>query len=169
MQPPARPVSLAEARGGIDWHWGRIAGAMGGVFIGVSAFLPLSVLLMPIGGAITVAIYNSRSLRKIVRPGEGAKLASVAAAVGFLLFTAAMAVVLKVRGSQFWDWLVGVMKEQAAATGRDFKPVGDLLATPDGRAVFAVVMMIAMLLMMVLLAALGGAIGAAFTHRRERP
>ena len=168
MQPPARPVSLAEAAGGIDWSAGRTAATIAGIFAGASAFLPLSVILIPISGLIAVKIYNGRAMHKAVTAGEGAKLGAVTGLAGYVLFAVAMLMVLRFWGDQFWVWLEKTMREQAAATGRDFKPVADLLSSGDGKAVMAVALMIAMFMLMMVLTTVGGALGAMFANRGQR-
>jgi hypothetical protein len=170
MQPPARPVNLAEAAaGGIDWSTGRKTALVGGAFVAAGSFLPLNFILMAFGGWLAVRIYNGWSDRRITSAGEGAKIGATSGVIGYALFAVAMIVVLRFRGSEFWNWLLESMRVQAAATGRDFKPVAELTSTPDGRVFFAVVLMIAMFMAMLVLATIGGAIGGAFARRRTRP
>ena len=168
MQPPARPVNLAEAVGGIDWSVARKCALVGGVFVGVGAFLPLSFVLMGFGGWLGVRIYNGWSDRRIISTGDGAKVGALTGVAGYVLFAIVMIVVLRFWGGGFWNWLLETMRLQAAATGRDFKPIAELTSTPDGRVFFGVVLMIAMCLVMLLLSTIGGAIGGALASRGKR-
>jgi hypothetical protein len=87
---------------------------------------------------------------------------------GYVLFAIVMIVVLRFWGGGFWNWLLETMRLQAAATGRDFKPIAELTSTPDGRVFFGVVLMIAMCVVMLLLSTIGGAIGGALAGRGKR-
>ena len=117
---------------------------------------------------MAVKIYNSRALGRATTASEGAKLGVIAGLTGYALFAITMLVVLRLRSEQFWSWLEKTMREQAAATGRDFKPVADLLSSADGKIAMAVVLLIAMFMLMVVLTTAGGALGAMFANRRQR-
>jgi len=140
--------------------------------IGNSAELPWLILVIGIGGAVSVALYKRRHPAALqMRAAEGGKLGALAGLFGYLLFALAVLISFVLYSGQLQQEITKRMREMPApdpANQQVYQQLAEKLSTPEGLAFMVTFALAILFVFFLVLGAAGGAIGATLMHRDQR-